>query len=508
MTNGPTSDSRTDAEKVMKGAGFYLIGGLLGNGFQIAVQIILARTLGTELFGLYALGWTLLRIMGTITPLGMENGVLRFATPHWPSDSSGLKDILFQALGTTLGFSMVVSGVFILAAPWLAIDVFQDYRLEGVIRGFAVAFPLFAGMKVASAATRVSQEAKFSVYTEQLLQPAVQMILVILFCILGWGLNGAVAAVVLSFGFGITLAWHYVRTLYAYAFAAPWSGRLINRKLLAFSLPTTLVSTLLLLNIRADRFFIGYFRSVEEVGIYQAVSQVSIVFMIIFIAFNAIFTPMIADLYERGEIARLGQIFSITTKWGLNVGLLVYIVILSVASELVPVIFGVSYGGNAILLIILSTAELINVVAGGAGIVLVMTGHPNRWLRISVFALLINIVLNILLIPTLGIIGAAISTMCGVITLVSLGLLDVRRTLGLWPYDRRHLKGLVAALITITVLWLIQSMISVSPIIRILISCLVGLSMYGTNLLLLGLDPEDRDFLLMARSRFTSYKQR
>src|SRR5690606_671180 len=137
---------------------------------------------------------------------------------------------------------------------------------------------------------------------------------------------------------------------------------------------------------------------------------------------------------------------------------------------------------NAILLIILSTAELINVVAGGAGIVLVMTGHPNRWLRIRVVALLIKIVLNILLIPTLGIIGAAISTMCGVITLVSLGLLDVRRTLGLWPYDRRHLKGLVAALITITVLWLIQSMISVSPIIRILISCLVGLSMYGTNL--------------------------
>jgi O-antigen/teichoic acid export membrane protein len=51
------SFSREDVKKVAKGTGITLIGGSVGRGIFFLSQVMIARLLGVEAFGLYALGF-------------------------------------------------------------------------------------------------------------------------------------------------------------------------------------------------------------------------------------------------------------------------------------------------------------------------------------------------------------------------------------------------------------------------------------------------------------------
>ncbi len=68
----PSAASRSDIRALASGAGIGLAGKILGRLLFIVGQVILARLLGTTVFGLYALGETIFRIAGVISPLGLN----------------------------------------------------------------------------------------------------------------------------------------------------------------------------------------------------------------------------------------------------------------------------------------------------------------------------------------------------------------------------------------------------------------------------------------------------
>ncbi len=490
----PSAASRSDIRALASGAGIGLAGKILGRLLFIVGQVILARLLGTTVFGLYALGETIFRIAGVISPLGLNNGVIRFASEHQHSDRVRLNRVLVQSVVTSFLSGFLVGVALFLLAPWLE-RVYEIEGLANVIRLFALATPFVAGLRVTAAASRVSKRMQYAVAAEDIAQPLANLVLLAISYFLGYLLLGAITAAVVSFILGWGIALLSIRRLFP---QLNWSQYRANRSLLeliSFSLPTAVTGILYMFVLWVDKLMIGMYEAPAEIGIFQAVSQSSGLFALILTGINAIFGPMIADLYARGELTRLNGLFRISTKWGLYLSLPIFLVLMSAPGVFIDLIFGAEYIPGYQSLMILSAGQLVNVGTGAVALILIMSGNQISWLKITLAGFSLNILLNLVLIPRLGITGAAVATSLSIGLLFLSGLVTVRRRLNLWPYDRRYTKGLLAFLLSAALLLLANRFAYPSSFFHLMALASVSAGSFFLTLTALGLDQEDRQLV-------------
>lgn len=509
MTGDRLGEGREDlVTRLASGAAIVLVGRFGGRGIHVATHIIMARVLGAGGFGLFAVGWTLLNTVGLIAPLGLDRGALRFGSALWHSRERAERERFKGVILETIGISVVSGGVLAVAvfalAPTLAVDVFNDPDLEAVLRLFAPAFLFLPLMRVASAATRITQNMTYSAVSESLLQPITALVVLAAALYLGAGVLGAVGATVFSFVPAILLALVFVATLFPDVTSAEVRPAFAPKELLAFSLPASLAGILTLFTTRADRLFVAYFLTSSDVGVYQAVSQVAILFDLILSGFAAILMPMVPKLFKEGKLEDLTVVFRLSTRWPLYVGLPFVIVLLTAPGPLLGGIYGAEFAVGATALMVLTISQLTNAGTGPVGPVLVMTGHQNVWAGTAGVVLTVNALVNMVLIPRLGLVGAAITSLLSMVLLFGIGLVQIRRHIGIWPYDLSFLKGLVAAAATgalgyfLSTAWTIDSLLEIGAYF-----ILVFLVFWG-QLVLLGLAEEDRMLIQRIASRIQS----
>ena len=445
---------------------------------------------------------TFLRIAGTIGTLGLQNGVIQYGTQYWKKSAADLKSTLIYSIGLSLISGIFVGMVLFILSPWLANDVFKKDGLLIVFRIIALTFPLAIGMWVASASTRISKRMKYSVLGEDIAQPVINLLLIFILFLIGYRLVGALIASLVSFGVAFGLLIYFVYRLYPEILGVSVGKNLKIRDLVFFSIPTGLAGTFTLITGWMSRLFIGYFRPAYEAGIFQAASQVSFFFVIILSSLNTIFAPMIADLYHRNELSRIEELYRISTKWGLYLITPFFIVLCFLPQEFMIAIFGPAYVSGWIPLLLLAATQVVNVGTGAVGFILIMTGHQNDWFTISGIIMLFSVIINILLIPRYGMNGAAVASAISVSLIYIVGLFRIRKSLHLWPYDLRYLKGIGAAAITSLVIFAISWWFGrSSPLLLVSISAIISYIVFGLMLLTFGLDREDWQFIKVISQR-------
>jgi O-antigen/teichoic acid export membrane protein len=507
QTPEPSIDSFSDIDTLAIGITTSMGGKVFRSGIDFLRQVLLARVLGPSTFGLYSLGWSILRISELIAPLGLQNGVLRFGAYHWPDDLDGLKSVINKSIRLVLLSSLILGGFLYSLASWISTTIFDEPALPFVIRLIAISIPLVSCMRVVASATRISQRLKFSVMAEEIGQPFANLTVAISLLLLGAGLTGAVSAVPISFGFGLILSIYFLRNMIREV-SRQRNTNVIheekiyeNASLLKFSTQTGLAGLFTGLLIWIDRLLIGYYLPSTEVGIYQAISQFSIIFLIILGAMNSIFSPMIAFLYHRHELDRLSSLYKISTKWGLYLSLPLFVVVVSSARQLIATVFGIAYEGAYVALIILATAQIINIGVGAVGYLLMMTGKQNYWLVTSASILILGTTLNIFLIPRYGLMGAALATGIATSTLNIIGLLQTKNYLHLWPYDRRYIKGLLAFLVVFIVMNMPPIHGLTSTLGGLIFVSMISVSLFFIVLYLMKFDSEDRELIKLIQTR-------
>lgn len=497
---GAVGEVQPDAAWLAGGSAITFLGGLVGRALHIMVQVVLARVLGPAMFGLYSIGWTVVRICQTFTPLGLENGVL-----HFISQSEGhpgkAREIWRQALGLSVLSGIAFGITLYFVAPRLATESFGKPGLIPIFRAFAFAIPLASGLRVAAAATRASHSMKYSVWSETVLQPAVNLAMVVVLYWMGYGVEAAITAVSLSYLAGLLLAAAFEESLLgesrssgrtAWAFGA----------LLAFSAPTAVGVTFTSLINWVDRLIAGAFLAPSSVGIYQAAVQVSIILDVIVSTFNIVFASRISRLHLACETSRLDGMFKISTKWAFYTSIPVFLALCGSARALLNLTYGPVYGAGALPLIILSVGSMADAASGAAGYLLAFTGLQKRLTVISGTALTIAIILDYLLIPRFGLLGAALGTAVAHAGVCMAFLISVRKSLSVWPYDRRWAKGLIAMAVTAGVLLLAHPLGAGSDWSQVALTVAIAFGVFPTALFVLGLDPEELDFVRIVRLRF------
>jgi len=157
---------------------------------------------------------------------------------------------------------------------------------------------------------------------------------------------------------------------------------------------------------------------------------------------NQIFGPTIADLYARSETDLLSRMYRTLTKWIIALTLPIAAVIMIFSLPIMR-IFGHDFEPGWIVLVIGTASQLVNAGVGSSGTLLYMTGRHRYLIRIQSLASLIIVILNVLLVPKWGIVGAVCTfAIANIITNICY-LLTVRRVIGLFPYDSSYFRLLL-----------------------------------------------------------------
>lgn len=496
------SKDKNVLNKLVSGTTQGLFGSIGGKFLGVVGSIIAARILGPSIFGLYAIGWTLLRFVTLIIPLGMDRALLRFAPKFFNKDPQSLKGLFKISLLTALSFSLFVGSLQFTFSPWLAQNIYQKPELVSIFRLFAVAIPLVSILAVVSAATRVTQNIKLSVLIQDLGQPLLGLGLMIVFSLAGMGLNGVIYSELASFFIAATIGYLAIFHVFPEIRQVKSRTSISLKELLAYSIPAAFSGAFSVYILWIDRIFVGLLLSPSANGIYLAISQISTIFMVISAGINLIAVPMFSDLYHKKDMASLEEIYKISTKWGIYFGLPILIVLMVSPADSITLIYGELYRGGAGALIVLLVGQAINLFTGSINPLLIMTGNEKAFFRISAIVFLLSIVLNIVLVPSFGLVGAALSTTIGLIVLYVFALFWGKYKLGLWPYDRRFIKGIIAAIITTLAVVGIKCLHIRNILLNIIAQSFVAVIVFVLALFLLKFEDEDIGFLKNLTGKF------
>jgi O-antigen/teichoic acid export membrane protein len=485
----------TLSKKIASGGFVSLAGQSTGTIIRTVYHILLAKYLGAAFYGIYSLGFSILNILSTFSIMGLHLGVVRFVAIYLGvKDYERLRGILNFSLLFVLGIGIFIGFVLFSLSPYISIQIFNEPQLRIAAQCFSLVLPFYCLMLMFSFIFRGFQKLQFTVLIRDVCQPLVATSTLILLTFIGLNLKRALLAYCLSVLLSAIGAFYLFKRFSPQEIhnASPIYE---NKKLLRFSIPLIFVYfTVVLLN-KTDIMMLGYLGSSQEVGIYSISYKIARLSFIFYAAFNSIFGPIFADLYNRQKKHELSVLFKLATRWSftLTLGLTL---IMFLMSESILQFFGEKFVTGAMPLQILALMWLAISLSGSIGNVLIMSGNQFSEFFFSVSTLILNIILNLVFIKKFGIAGAALATAISMCGLNLVKMLYVFKKIHIHPFNRVYLKPLVSALFTVFVVGLFRQTLLGTSDWAFTLSIVLIILLYFLGIIMLRLPIEDSKIII------------
>jgi len=205
------------------------------------------------------------------------------------------------------------------------------------------------------------------------------------------------------------------------------------QKIIDISYPMLLASSMGLIIGWVDTFMLGYFVDEKAVGIYNVAYKVAFVSSILLTTVTTVISPRVARLSSMNQYEELKvMVKNIAKMLSLGAALIFLVTIFNM--ELILSFFGKEFIAGASALGVLLIGQFISSYSGPVAMLLQMTGHEKNFMYISIVAMLMNVVLNLTLIPSYGFMGAAIASAATLIANNLMCVYFVKKKLGFYSF--------------------------------------------------------------------------
>lgn len=435
-------DRTSDAAGVAAGSSIVLAAGVLDQAMRFTVTWLLAAALGAEGFGLYSYAVTVALLLGTIAPLGLQQGVVLFGARYASSgEAARLKGTVYTALGTAL-----VSGT-LAAAGLYGVGRFRPEWVGGSELGLALATVAPAAglatvLLVLVGLLRARKDMRAQAIAYQLALPGILLAGAVAAWTLQLSARAMLAVFASAYLAATVLAALYVQRRYAPLLrgveAAPVAGPLFR-----FAIPQGFTDLVFRLTLWMDVLLLGQLASLEEVGLYRVAAALAMIGGVPVLAVHTSFNPVVAELVYGRQLDRLDALLKVVTRWLVLLATGPFLVVL-LLPELVLGLFDPAYAASRNALVILMLGQAVHVACAAAVPLIPMGGRSTLELANGIVALTVNVALNLLLIPRLGPVGAAIASAVSLSLWAALRVVEGRWLLGCFPFDART-GGLIVA---------------------------------------------------------------
>ncbi|MGD8495006.1 MAG: flippase [Gemmatimonadales bacterium] len=388
-----------------------------GAALGLGVSILLARLLGAQGYGVYAFAYGLVSLLALPAQAGLPILLVREVARYEVEGEWGLLRGLLRrsnqlvALLTTLivavalllmfvfdvGFTPAQRATFSWALALLPVMALSNLRgatlrgLRKVVQGQLPDALIRPGLLVAALLAFVPILGAPAIGDVELTPP------------LAMAMHAGAALVALLVGI-----WMLRRQLPGVIATSRRAYR--TRVWLRSLLPLTLLAGLAMINNQMDVVMLGVLGPPADVGVYKVAFSASTPIVFALGAINVVVAPYFSRAYASGDRGALQRLATWSARVSIAVALPGAVVLILFGGPLLDFVFGSEFARGASALALLVGGNLIAVAAGSVGNILNMTGHEGDTVFASGVAALSNLVLNLALIPVLGIRGAAAAT--------------------------------------------------------------------------------------------------
>ena len=439
--------------KLAKSAGVVFFGTILARALALAGEAIIIRSLAPDAFGQVALAYTVALTVSQFALLGVPNGVTRLLSTERTREEE--LDVLRS------GFLIVLTGATVVA---LAVFVFRSeiaaLMNEGGIGPLLALFVPFILVtpigKVAVAVLRARGRSARAILSKNIGPRVGALSLFALLALAGEPFYGAVAFWVAIPVVTVCSALFFTRrelSLSATVRRLP-DGKTV-RELWSFSWPLAISASFLLFLSNLDVLMVGYFLNSTAVGYYRSVMPLRQVTKFVLLAFRFLFLPLATKYYDAERFDELDELYTISTKWTVAATLPPVLVISLFSPTIVRFLFGAEYLPGAPVLTVLTLGLFFVAAVGPTGPMIQAIDRPRAESVSAAAGFVTNAALNVLLIPRLGIIGAAVATVAGYAVYNSVEVAVIYRETSTHPFSLDSLKPIIpTTVVGLCLLWL------------------------------------------------------
>jgi len=451
----------TSTGRQLRGSSLLLVGRVLSKGVNFAVQIMIVRYLAKNDYGAFAYVLSLVAIGETFATFGLDRAVTRFVPIYDEHrDYNKMFGTLLMVLSTILLFGVALI-LLVFSLQGLIGQSLDDQKALNLLLILVFLAPIQAFDTVLNGMFAVFSKPTAIFFRKYVLGPALKLSVVLIlvlggsnveFLALGYVIAGAIAVTIFSVILIRVLREKKLFQHFSFQnIEVPWKA------ILAFTVPL----------LTSDLVYIA-------MGSMDAI-------MLAHFSFGLLFTPVAARMFARKNTQGINRLYWQNALWIAVISFPIFALTFSLAQPMTDLLFGARYQESAIILALLSFGYYFNAALGQNGLTLKVYGKVRYVMSINIFVAVLNVVLNLILIPRYGALGAAIGTFTTLIIFNLLKQGGLRFGTGINIFERQHLRVYMIIGLAALGLLLIQLLTSVPVFVGIVLAVFASFLVFRLN---------------------------
>ncbi|HEX6469542.1 MAG TPA: oligosaccharide flippase family protein [Streptosporangiaceae bacterium] len=451
-----------DLGSLARGGAISLVGAACSGAAGVGLVALVTRGFNKAEAGVFFAASSLFLLSASIAKLGADTGLVYFISRlRVLGRRAEVRRVVVVAL-VPVALAGVLAGALLFAGgPWLAGRAVDGPpgHFTGYVRTLACFLPLAALSDALLAATRGFRTQRPTALIEGIGRPLGQIVLVALAVAtasaawlgFAWGFPYLGAALLAWLALRIRLPRHDQRTDPVPSEATPGGGREPSdgsagrwREFWGYTWPRTFAGIAQLAIQRLDILLVAALRGPADAAVYTAATRFLVVGQLGGNAISTAVQPQLGERLALADTAGARTLYRTATAWLM---LLVWPLYLTCAVFAGPMmaLFGRGYAAGTTVVLVLTGAMLVATGCGMVDMVLSMSGRTSWNLMNVLLALAVNVGLDLVLIPHLGITGAAIGWAAAIVVNNLVPLAQVGLVLKLHPFGTATLTAAALA---------------------------------------------------------------
>jgi O-antigen/teichoic acid export membrane protein len=465
---GPRAKHSSSSRQI-RGSSLMLVGRAISMAVTFTIQVLIVRYLTKANYGAFAYALSFVTVGQTIATLGLDRAITRFVPIyHEHRDYNKMFGTILMVVGTVLSIGLALV---------LLAYAFQGFVAQTLLgsqehdKGLVVALlliligmaPMEALDDLIEGLTAIFASPRSIFFRKYILAPGLKLSVVLLLIASGRDVFFLAGGYLFASSLGVAVYVSVlIRVLRKQDFFKHFDRKAITfpvREVFAFTIPLLTSDLVFVLMSASDAVLLGHFRNTTEVAAFRVVQPAAILNQFVFQSFTLLFTPLAARMFARNDRQGINNLYWQTALWISVLSFPIFALTFSMAHPITVLLYGQQYEQSAVILALLSVGYYFNAALGFNGLTLKVYGKLRYIVVINILAAVVNVAINLVLIPMYGAFGAACGT-CG--TMIVHNILKqagLRFGTGISPFEWRYFKGYLSIAIAALGLLAVQRLL-------------------------------------------------
>ena len=445
------------ADRIVKGASIVFMLSILGTGMGYLLRIFIARSLPVDDFGLFYSILTFFSLFFVIKDFGLGSALVKYIPEFMVKGAYGsiwksIKSSFFLqlAIGAALGLLMFAM------SDYIAASFFHSQKASLLIKLFSVELVLavsFLKMLLQGFQKILAFSAIESV-----------RIVLIFFFILTTGdptlMSVAVSYFAASMAIQIMMALYVTRHVRGLGNGKTLQGS--QKKVMIFGSFVFLGSISTFFIGSADTMVLTYFRSLYEVGLYQAAMSTSQLLLVFASSISVILFPVVSEMWAKGRRNELTTHVEFMIKFVFLFVAFAAVIFIAFPEIIMDLFLSRKYIDSALPLQVLSFGMIFFSMNVLFSVILNAIGRPKKSTFTMIAVSIFNVAANIILVPMFGIAGAVVSALSSYAIGSVIFYSHLRKEIKISVPVRDVLMILLNSLISVAIIYFVKQALSMN----------------------------------------------